>query len=213
MARPTEEALEAAVSCLNLHLDHFNLDEVALIHRAMHTAVTWQVARVRRSDTPAWSHSLTVGNDLAVLGAPADVIIAGYHHDDLEDLGKTAQDLQALYSDEAANLVVALTKTDEDSYVRQLVREGHANWWVLLIKAVDRRHNIRTADGFDANKREEYARETLALVATLQACANWVPDAWRERYSGVLDDARALAEETLHTLADARKSTTLPLTF
>ncbi|MDH4358613.1 MAG: HD domain-containing protein [Candidatus Berkelbacteria bacterium] len=214
MDQRVEEALRALEDSLRLHLDHYTSNEIALIHRAMHTAVTWQGTRTRLSGTPAWAHTLAVGNDLIALGADADPIVAGYHHDDLEDLGKTAEDLCTLYGPEAAGLVVALTKTVEDTYIAQLIREGHVNWWVLLIKAVDRRHNIRTVAGFKLNKQEEYAHETRALVAVLRIGSIWVPAEWQERYHGILDESQGLARQVLASIeAGRRTNPTLPLLF
>lgn len=214
MDQRVEEALRALEDSLRLHLDHYTSNEIALIHRAMHTAVTWQGTRTRLSGTPAWAHTLAVGNGLISLGADAHTVIAGYHHDDLEDLGRTYTDLETLYDSEVADLVEALTKTNEESYVPQLVCRGHSHWTVLLIKAVDRKHNISTAAGFDPNKQEEYAHETRALVTVLRIGSIWVPAEWQERYHGILDESRGLAQQVLASIeAGRRTNPTLPLLF
>jgi guanosine-3',5'-bis(diphosphate) 3'-pyrophosphohydrolase len=122
---------------------------------------------------------------LAELDMDSASIMTGLLHDTVEDTGATLDDLRELFGDEVALLVDGVTKLDklelrqvlandpspkqkQSENLRKLVLAMARDIRVLVVKLVDRLHNMRTLSYVSSvGSRHRKARETLQIYAPL----------------------------------------------
>ena len=129
----------------------------------------------RRSGEAYITHPVAVAGLLADLGMTTPTIIAALLHDTVEDTEYSLEQLRADFGEEVAELVDGVTKLDKVKYgqasaaetVRKMVVAMARDIRVLVIKLVDRLHNMRTLSYMSVEKQEQKARETLEIYAPL----------------------------------------------
>lgn len=157
-----------------LHKFHPGSDESEII-RAYQTADYLHRAQNRKSGEQYITHPIAVAGMLAELGMTSPTIIAALLHDTVEDTEYDLEHLRADFGDEVAGLVDGVTKLDKVKYgqasasetVRKMVVAMARDIRVLVIKLVDRQHNMRTLSYLSPEKQEQKARETLEIYAPL----------------------------------------------
>ncbi len=153
---------------------HPGSDETEII-RAYQTADYLHRAQNRKSGEQYITHPIAVAGMLAELGMTSSTIIAALLHDTVEDTEYDLEHLRVDFGDEVAGLVDGVTKLDKVKYgqasasetVRKMVVAMARDIRVLVIKLVDRQHNMRTLSYLSAEKQEQKARETLEIYAPL----------------------------------------------
>jgi guanosine-3',5'-bis(diphosphate) 3'-pyrophosphohydrolase len=153
---------------------HPGSDESEII-RAYQTADYLHRAQNRKSGEQYITHPIAVSGMLADLGMTSSTIIAALLHDTVEDTEYDLEHLRADFGDEVAGLVDGVTKLDKVKYgqasasetVRKMVVAMARDIRVLVIKLVDRQHNMRTLSYLSPEKQEQKARETLEIYAPL----------------------------------------------
>ena len=153
---------------------HPGSDESEII-RAYQTADYLHRAQNRKSGEQYITHPIAVAGMLAELGMTSPTIIAALLHDTVEDTEYDLEHLRVDFGDEVAGLVDGVTKLDKVKYgqasasetVRKMVVAMARDIRVLVIKLVDRQHNMRTLSFLSAEKQEQKARETLEIYAPL----------------------------------------------
>jgi GTP pyrophosphokinase len=153
---------------------HPGSDESEII-RAYQTADYFHRAQNRKSGEQYITHPIAVSGMLADLGMTSSTIIAALLHDTVEDTEYDIEHLRADFGDEVAGLVDGVTKLDKVKYgqasasetVRKMVVAMARDIRVLVIKLVDRQHNMRTLSYLSPEKQEQKARETLEIYAPL----------------------------------------------
>lgn len=153
---------------------HPGSDESEII-RAYQTADYFHRAQNRKSGEQYITHPIAVSGMLADLGMTSPTIIAALLHDTVEDTEYDLEHLRVDFGDEVAGLVDGVTKLDKVKYgqasasetVRKMVVAMARDIRVLVIKLVDRQHNMRTLSYLSPEKQEQKARETLEIYAPL----------------------------------------------
>jgi GTP pyrophosphokinase len=153
---------------------HPGSDESEIV-RGYQTADYLHRSQNRKSGEQYITHPIAVAGMLADLGMTSSTIIAALLHDTVEDTEYDLEHLRADFGDEVANLVDGVTKLDKVKYgqasasetVRKMVVAMARDIRVLVIKLVDRQHNMRTLSYLSAEKQEQKARETLEIYAPL----------------------------------------------
>ena len=153
---------------------HPGSDELEII-RAYQTADYLHRAQNRKSGEQYITHPIAVAGMLADLGMTSSTIIAALLHDTVEDTEYDLEHLRSDFGDEVAGLVDGVTKLDKVKYgqasasetVRKMVVAMARDIRVLVIKLVDRQHNMRTLSYLSPEKQEQKARETLEIYAPL----------------------------------------------
>ena len=153
---------------------HPGSDESEII-RAYQTADYFHRAQNRKSGEQYITHPIAVSGMLADLGMTSSTVIAALLHDTVEDTEYDLEHLRADFGDEVAGLVDGVTKLDKVKYgqasasetVRKMVVAMARDIRVLVIKLVDRQHNMRTISYLSPEKQEQKARETLEIYAPL----------------------------------------------
>lgn len=151
-----------------------NLD---LIKQAYEFAEKHHRGQIRKSQDPYIQHPLEVAYMLAELHTSPATICAGLLHDLVEDTDVTKEQLAELFGQDVANMVDGVTKISQLKYMTQekALAKSHQKILlamakdirVVLIKLVDRVHNMRTLEFQTLEKQKLIAQETLDLYAPL----------------------------------------------
>lgn len=191
-----------------------------LITRAYDLAAEAHTEHTRYSGEPYMSHVAAVAFRLAEMGMGPRTITAGLLHDTIEDSNVTADDIREMFGDEILFLVEGVTKLSSVRYygadrhnesLRKLFVATSQDIRVLIIKLVDRMHNMQTLQYVPAEKQLRIARETLEIYVPVAhrlgmgrirkeledlAFPYVYPEEYR-RVQETIKDTMARAEETL----------------
>ncbi|MBQ9425317.1 MAG: bifunctional (p)ppGpp synthetase/guanosine-3',5'-bis(diphosphate) 3'-pyrophosphohydrolase [Erysipelotrichaceae bacterium] len=154
-----------------------NPDSLAKIDKAYEYAYDKHKDQARRSGEPYFVHVLNVAYELAKLKTDPDTICAGLLHDVIEDCDVTKEEFIENFGEEIYEMVEAVTKisnlkfTDEKEYQavnhRKILIAMAKDVRVILVKLVDRLHNMRTLQYLPPEKQKRIARETLDVYAPI----------------------------------------------
>ena len=158
-------------------LTHHPDGDVEMLRRAYELADQAHAGQVRKTGHPYITHPLAVAWHLAHYGLDAATIAAALLHDTVEDTDVTLEQLASEFGSEIAALIDGVTKLDRIDYssveeaqaatIRKMVVAMAQDVRVLLIKLVDRLHNMRTVYALREEKQRRVARETLDVYAPL----------------------------------------------
>jgi GTP diphosphokinase / guanosine-3',5'-bis(diphosphate) 3'-diphosphatase len=127
----------------------------------------------RKSGAPYITHPLAVATILAEMGMDAATLVAALLHDTVEDTDYTLAECRADFGPDVALLVDGVTKLggerlDRETVERQtfakMVLAAGTDLRVLLIKLVDRLHNMRTLGAKSPASRARIARQSMDLL-------------------------------------------------
>lgn len=147
-------------------------DDKKLIKNAYAYAEKAHAEHKRYSGEPYMIHLADVGYKLAAMGMSPHTIAAGLLHDSIEDTAVTTQDIKETFGEEILFLVDGVTKLSSVRYhgtdrhnesLRKLFVATSQDIRVLIIKLVDRLHNMETLDHIPKEKQLRIARETLEI--------------------------------------------------
>lgn len=143
-----------------------------LVEKAYHFAHKAHENDLRKSGAPYITHLAAVGRNLAEMGLGAKTVAAGILHDTIEDTEITPDDVQREFGDEVEFLVEGVTKLGSVRYqgtdrhnesLRKLFVATSQDIRVLIIKLVDRLHNMQTLEFVSKEKQKRIAQETLEI--------------------------------------------------
>ncbi|MCA9364017.1 bifunctional (p)ppGpp synthetase/guanosine-3',5'-bis(diphosphate) 3'-pyrophosphohydrolase, partial [Candidatus Kaiserbacteria bacterium] len=143
-----------------------------LITRAYTLVQKAHEGNVRYSGEPYTVHLVAVARMLAEMGMGTRTVAAGLLHDSLEDTHVTAEEILKEFGEEILFLVEGVTKLGSVRYygsdrhnesLRKLFVATSQDIRVLIIKLVDRLHNMQTLQYVPKEKQERIARETLEI--------------------------------------------------
>ncbi|MBN2705660.1 MAG: bifunctional (p)ppGpp synthetase/guanosine-3',5'-bis(diphosphate) 3'-pyrophosphohydrolase [Deltaproteobacteria bacterium] len=134
--------------------------------------------QVRLSGEPYMIHPIEVASMLADMKMDVASIAAGLLHDTLEDDPLTSvEELSLRFGDEITSLIEGLTKISKIKFkssrehqaenYRKMILAMVKDIRVLIIKLVDRIHNMRTLEFQKPVRQEIIAQETLDIYAPL----------------------------------------------
>lgn len=144
----------------------------ALISKAYEFAAAAHEGHTRYSGEPYMSHVAEVAYKLADMGMGPRTITAALLHDTIEDTDVTAADIEQQFGEEILFLVEGVTKLSSVRYygadrhnesLRKLFVATSQDIRVLIIKLVDRLHNMQTLEHIPEHKQLRIARETLEI--------------------------------------------------
>ncbi len=133
--------------------------------------------QLRKSGEPYFIHPTEVSLILADLEMDQDTLVAGLLHDVIEDTQYTFEDISERFGTVVAQLVDGVTKLEKIHYETEEEREAEnlrkmffamtEDIRVIIIKLVDRLHNVRTLKFQTDEKKVSKARETLEIYAPI----------------------------------------------
>ncbi len=147
-------------------LDTKNVLDFNLINKAIYFAKKYHEGQLRKSGEPFYSHPLEVAYMVSDYNLKTDVIASSILHDIIEDTEVTAKMIHNAFGQRIAEMVDRLTRDRPDGTkltVEEIINSTYKNGdkEVLLIKLIDRLHNIQTIGSLSAKKIEKTITETL----------------------------------------------------
>lgn len=151
-------------------------EDTALIEKAYLFAADAHKDHKRFSGEPYLSHLVETSKSLARIGMSPKVVAAGLLHDTIEDVGVTADQIEKAFGKEVRFLVEGVTKLGQFKYrgaerhresLRKLLVATGQDARVLIIKLMDRLHNMRTLKHVPPEKQKRIALETLEIYAAI----------------------------------------------
>ncbi len=142
----------------------------------------------RASGEPYFIHPLHVAGTLVYLNMDADVIIAGFLHDVMEDTDTTFEEISERFGYEVAKLVDGVTKisilkvknksAQEAETIRKMLFAMSEDIRVIIIKLADKLHNMNTLEYLSPERRKAIANECLDIYAPLadRLGISWMKD-------------------------------------
>ena len=150
--------------------------DLALVEKAYIFAAEAHKDHKRFSGEPYLVHLVETARELAKLGLSAKTVAAGLLHDSVEDAGVSPETIEKEFGKEVRFLVEGVTKLGRYKYrgaerhresLRKLLAATGKDARVLIIKLMDRLHNMRTLAHVPEEKRQRIAQETLEIYAAI----------------------------------------------
>ena len=171
--KPFSHRCEYSINLMN-KLDEFSKEKnaklnVKLIEKAITFAKRWHDGQMRKTgDHPFYFHPLKVAEMVAERYCKTDVIAAAILHDVVEDSECTVELIEKEFNVRIAQIVDRLTsKRFENGNSIKLTLEETLNrlqevgdMEALLIKQMDRVHNLETIEGLKPDRQKKMAEES-----------------------------------------------------
>ena len=167
-----KERIEAIIKKINC-----SETDAARIRDAFDTADAAHEHQLRSSGEPYIIHPLAVAEILADLGLDPDTIIAALLHDAIEDTNTTYAQIKQKFGVSVADMVEGVTKLTRMTYetaeeveienLRKMFIAMARDIRVIIIKLVDRLHNMRTLMYRPPEKQRKKALETMQIYAPI----------------------------------------------
>jgi GTP pyrophosphokinase len=167
-------------------LEHDPECDLELLQRAYVYTAKVHDGQVRHSGEPYLVHPLEVAGILVDMRLDDVTIVAGLLHDTVEDTLTTLDEIKRLFGEEVGFLVEGLTKISKIEFTSARERQAESfrkmlvamskDIRILLIKLVDRLHNMRTLEYMGEEKAHRIAQETLDIYVPLahRLGINWM---------------------------------------
>lgn len=158
------------------HLKDPSEEDIALITKAYKFSEKSHANQKRKSGEPYMIHAASTGLGLSEIGMGPRSIAAGLLHDTIEDVGITPEEIKENFGEEILFLVEGVTKLGTLKYrgakrhtesLRKLFVATSQDIRVVIIKLMDRRHNMLTLQHVPKNKQRRIALETLDIYAPI----------------------------------------------
>ena len=179
VARRHHDAAQAELEPILKAMRRFfpGADEELVVH-AYDVAQRTHAGQFRLSGDPFITHPIAVALILAEYGLDPETLAAALLHDTVEDTDLTLQEVEAWFGPNVARITDGVTKLDrvkfdlsredaEAASIRKMVVSMAQDVRVLIIKLVDRLHNLRTIHPLPPDRQIVKARETLDVYAPL----------------------------------------------
>ena len=147
-------------------LDTHNRLDFPLINKAVYWAKKYHDGQFRKSGEPYYTHPLEVAYMVSDYNLKTDVIVTSILHDIVEDTEVTAGMILDAFGRRVEEMVDRLTRNRPDGSklsVEEIIKNAykHNDKEVLLIKVIDRLHNMQTMGSMGADKTEKICKETI----------------------------------------------------
>jgi GTP pyrophosphokinase len=170
-----EDRIRLFLAFIRETVPHVDYDKV---ERAIYFAAKAHEGQMRASGEEYITHPMAVARTLANLHLDTVCIVAGLLHDVLEDCDSSFDELNELFGERVATLVLALTKLNklegksfllkQSENLKRLLLAVAEDTRVLIVKLADRLHNMQTLNSItNPKKRLRIAKETMEIYAPL----------------------------------------------
>ncbi len=152
------------------HLSGMKQIDLKLVEKAIICAKKWHDGQMRQSGEPYYTHPLAVASMVSDYLPNTNAVVAGILHDVIEDSACTKDIIAQEFNDRIAQIVYRLTRvrTNEKGETIKLTLaqtieslKAVDDKEALLIKELDRLHNLYTIDSVPSEKQKNTATETL----------------------------------------------------
>lgn len=153
-------------------IDNPSSRDAELIEKAFNFAELAHKDHKRMSGEAYFIHPYATAKKLAEIGMGAQTIAAALLHDTIEDVGVSPAQIKENFGEEILFLVEGVTKLGKIKYqglerhaesLRKLFVATSQDVRVLIIRLMDRLHNLETLEHVREDKRHRIALETLEI--------------------------------------------------
>ena len=163
---------------LSTHLRHLPQHDLQRIERAFRMGEKAHAGQKRKSGEPYFTHPIAIAHMLADMGADADTLIAALLHDTLEDTPLRFEEIVESFGQTAGDLIQGVTKLskadlekptldEQKESLRKIFTLMQGDVRIMVIKIVDRLHNMQTAMFLSEERRKALAQETLDVYVKI----------------------------------------------
>ena len=173
-ASGADDIIEQVIDIVAKNNPSANTDMIYIAYRLAKHAHKNQL---RKSGEPYVNHPVQIAFIAASMSMDAVAITACLLHDVVEDTYYRTEDIKTLFGPEVAELVDGVTKLTKLQYstleeqqvenLRKMFLAMAKDIRVVIVKLIDRLHNMRTLASMKPEKQLEKARETLEVYAPL----------------------------------------------
>ena len=146
--------------------------DLLFIKKAIIFAKKWHDNQLRKSGEPYYSHPLAVASLISDFLPKTHVIIAAILHDIIEDTLCDIELIKHEFGIRIAEMVARLSRNVSAQInlklsIKEVIEQikKHNDTETLLIKALDRLHNLQTINGLTKQKRLEFVMETIEEIS------------------------------------------------
>lgn len=174
IAADTDDIMRKVIEMVKSYSPKANTDMIYIAYRF---ALNAHKDVKRRSGEPYIIHPVQTAYIAAQLEMDAVAISAALLHDVIEDTPYTFADIEAFFGRNVAEIVDGVTKLAKIQYssreerqmenLRKMFLAMAKDIRVVIIKLIDRLHNLRTLDFQSGEKQLEKAKETLDIYSPL----------------------------------------------
>ncbi|MBP3361664.1 MAG: bifunctional (p)ppGpp synthetase/guanosine-3',5'-bis(diphosphate) 3'-pyrophosphohydrolase [Clostridia bacterium] len=170
----TDAAVDKIIKMIQKNNPGANTDMIYIAYKLAKHAHENQF---RKSGEPYINHPVQIAYIAAEMSVDAVAVTACLLHDVVEDTPYRLEDIKAFFGMEVAELVDGVTKLTKLQYstleeqqvenLRKMFLAMAKDIRVIIVKLIDRLHNMRTLASMSREKQLEKARETLEVYAPL----------------------------------------------
>ena len=174
IAADTDEIVEKIIEMVKSYSPKANTDMIYIAYKFAENA---HKGVKRRSGEPYIIHPVQTAYIAAQLEMDAVAICSALLHDIIEDTPYSFSDVETLFGRNVAEIVEGVTKLTKIQYssreqqqmenLRKMFLAMAKDIRVVIIKLIDRLHNLRTLDYQTREKQLEKAKETLDIYSPL----------------------------------------------
>ncbi len=168
---------ELAEEIINKIKEHNPDADTTKVMEAYTFAKSMHEGQVRKSGEPYITHPVNVAYVASQLSLDVSTITACFLHDIVEDTDTTSADIERMFGTTVAGLVDGVTKLKQIQYssreeqqvenLRKMFFAMSKDIRVVIIKLIDRLHNMRTMGYMPQEKQLRISKETLDVYAPL----------------------------------------------
>ncbi len=161
------------------HIRHLSTEDQARVEQAFELGKVSHKDQKRKSGDPYFTHPIAVAHMLADMGADPDTLIAALLHDTIEDTNLTLKEIDAQFNSDVAMLIDGVTKLkskyiddnvtleEEIETLRKIFTQMEKDVRIMIIKLVDRLHNMQTIEYMSPERQLTYAQETMEVFVKI----------------------------------------------
>ena len=170
----TDLLVEKIIKMVEEYSPKSNTDMIYIAYRFAKAA---HISQKRKSGEPYIEHPVSIAYIAAELSMDVITITAALLHDVIEDTPYTFSDIELFFGKSVAEIVDGVTKLAKLQYntleeeqvdnLRKMFFAMSKDIRVVIIKLLDRLHNMRTLNYMTSKKQLEKAKETLEIYSPL----------------------------------------------
>ena len=157
------------------HIRHLPAKDQTRVEKAFEMGKELHKDQKRKSGEPYFIHPIAVADMLADMGADADTLIAALLHDSVEDTPITLDIINKKFDGSVRQLIDGVTKLEPEEFAEQPTKDDQIETLrkmftlmekdvrIMVIKLVDRLHNMQTIEHLSPKKQQSMAQETLEI--------------------------------------------------
>ena len=161
------------------HVRHLPSSELERVRQAFDLGQLVHAGQKRLSGEAYFTHPVAVANVLADMGGDADTIIAALLHDTVEDTPMTLDAIERDFDGSVAALIDGVTKltnaelpaknalNEQMETLRKMFTLMEKDVRIMVIKLVDRMHNMQTITFLPVERQRALAQETFDVYVKI----------------------------------------------